>query len=121
MPKTVTLKFRAINRDIFEAIVSGKKKVETRAGTDKYRSLVKGDVITLSCGSKKIKKIIGKVEHFASIPLLVKKHRPKNINPMCTSEEELTRMYYSFPRYEEKIREHGILAITLKAYANSKN
>ena len=35
----VQLQFRAENRDIFEAIRAGVKKVETRAATEKFRDI----------------------------------------------------------------------------------
>ena len=34
--KKHTLRFRAVNRDIFDAIRNGKKKIETRAGSPKF-------------------------------------------------------------------------------------
>ncbi|MBI5913245.1 hypothetical protein HY839_02260 [Candidatus Azambacteria bacterium] len=47
MERTIRLKFRAKNRDIFEAIRDGRKKVETRAATEKFRDIKSGDTVTL--------------------------------------------------------------------------
>jgi ASC-1-like (ASCH) protein len=46
---THTLRFRAVNRDTFNAIKSGKKKVETRAAIEKYRTILAGDIIQFIC------------------------------------------------------------------------
>lgn len=48
------LRFRAINRDTFQAIRVGTKKVETRAATIKYRDIKVGDVITFVCGPRSL-------------------------------------------------------------------
>ncbi len=45
----IVFRFRTINKDIFEAIKSGKKKVETRAATEKYRNIKAGDTVKLVC------------------------------------------------------------------------
>lgn len=41
------LRFREVNRDIFEAIQDGSKKVETRAATVRYQKIKKGDYVML--------------------------------------------------------------------------
>ena len=38
----------------------------------------------------------------------------QKIMPLVTSIEEMKKRYYSYPGYEEKIKEHGILAFELK-------
>lgn len=54
--KIIQLKFRAVNRDIFEAIRTGAKKVETRAATEKFRDIRKGDAVALVCGGNRMEK-----------------------------------------------------------------
>ncbi len=44
--KSNILKFRTINSDIFQAIIEGKKRFETRAATPKYMK-IKAEVISL--------------------------------------------------------------------------
>lgn len=51
------IKFRATDRDIFRAIVEGKKKIETRAATSKYRDIRIGDTLIFVCKKEKIRKI----------------------------------------------------------------
>lgn len=108
------LRFRAANQDIFEAIVAGKKKVETRAATERYRGITSGDLIVLVCGKKKEEKIVKVSKVFQSISALVKKYKPKQINPQLGTVKEIQDMYYSFPGYKDKIKKFGIIALELK-------
>jgi ASC-1-like (ASCH) protein len=109
-----TLRFRAVNRDIFDAIKNGKKKIETRAATERYRKIRIGDTIILVCGKNKINKRVRGKRVFKSFPSLMKKYRPDQINPAIKTEEELLKTYYSFPKYKEKIKRFGIIALSLK-------
>lgn len=108
--KTVKLKFRAVNRDIFEAIRSGKKPVETRAATVKYAGIKAGDTVEFVCGKDKFTKPVKRAEIFKSISDLVKKYKPEEINPNIKTVDELEKMYYSFPGYKEKIEKVGLIA-----------
>lgn len=108
------LRFRTVNKDIFEAIASGRKKIETRAASSKYRNIKANDVVTLVCGSKRMNKTVKKAEHFSSIGAILKKYKPEAINPKTRTEKEAKDMWHSFPGYKEKIKEFGLIAITLK-------
>lgn len=112
--KMQRLKFRAENRDIFEAIRTGAKKVETRAATEKFRGIKRGDVVVLVCGKDRIEKRVRKAEIFKTIGALLKKYAVQDINPACATEKELREMYHSFPDYKEKIEEHGLIALELE-------
>jgi ASC-1-like (ASCH) protein len=114
MNKIIILKLREADRDIFEAIKSGKKKVETRAGTERYSDISVGTKIVFSCGNDKFEKEIMKVEKFKTIKALVKKYKPAEINPQCKTEDQLRDMYYSFQDYQEKIKKHGLVVMELK-------
>lgn len=107
------LKFREVNRDIFEAIRSGRKKVETRAATDKYRLIKPGDKVVFICGKDKFEKAVRRAEVFKTISGLLKKYKVKQINPKLKSEKELREMYFSFPNYKEKIKKYGLIALEL--------
>lgn len=111
--KTVVIKFRVVNRDIFHAIKSGKKKVETRAATEKYRGIKAGDLLKLTCGNERFTKSVKKATIVSSIPALLKKYRPREINPACKNADEIRKVYYSFPGYKEKIKKFGIIALEL--------
>ena len=108
--KEVTIRFRAVNRDIFLAIKNGTKKIETRAGTKKYQNIQKGDTLVFVCGKNKFKRRIKNIEHFSSVKSLVKKYKPNTIDPNAYSERELQEIYYTYPGYKEKIKEFGIVA-----------
>ncbi len=113
MPDKI-LKINSKDRYIIDAIISGEKKIETRAATPKYREIKMGEKIILVCGSKKIKKEVIKVELFKTIGALLKKYKPEEINPKTHSAQEARAMWYSFPGYKEKIKEFGLVAWHLK-------
>jgi ASC-1-like (ASCH) protein len=105
------LVFNKINKEIFDALRDGRKKVETRAATAKYKNLKAGEVISFSCDGEGFEKKISKVTHLDSIEALLKKYKPQDINPNLKTKEEIVAMYHSFPGYEEKIKKEGIVAI----------
>lgn len=109
----VVLKFRAVNKDTFETIKDGRKKIETRAGTKKYLGIKKGDIAVFVCGKKRFEKRVKKIEHFSSIAAILKKYKPVQINPKTHTIKEAREMWYSFPGYKEKIKKGGLLAITI--------
>ncbi|MDD2753483.1 MAG: hypothetical protein PHT44_02655 [Candidatus Portnoybacteria bacterium] len=114
MKGRINIKFRAENRDIFEVIKSGEKKIETRAATEKYRKIQTGDKVCLSCGRKKFIKQVVAARVFPTIAALLKKYRPSQINPAVKTETELRKMYYGFPSYRDKIKKYGLIAWELK-------
>lgn len=58
-----------------------------------------------------MEKEIANVMHFPSIDSLLRKYKPKDINPDIETKEDIVKMYRSFPGYEEKINEFGIVAL----------
>lgn len=112
--RKIILKFRAANLDIFDAIVSGKKKIETRAGTERYRQIKIGDTVVLKCGVKTAEKKVSKVELFSSITAILKKYKPETINPNTHNAKEARDTWNSFPGYREKIKKYGLIAMSLE-------
>jgi ASC-1-like (ASCH) protein len=112
--KKIILRFRAINHDIFEAIVNGKKKIETRAATEKFRNIKAGDTVILVCGKERAEKKVIKVEIFKSIAEILKKYRPEDFNPKIHAAQEARDMWHSFPGYKEKILKYGLVVMRLK-------
>lgn len=106
----MTIRFRAVNRDTFEAIRAGKKKVETRAATDRYRSVAKDDVLTMVCGKDRFEKKVKKATHFRTVGAMLKAYKSTDINPKYATEKELRAMYRSFPGYSEKLKKYGVVA-----------
>lgn len=111
--KKVTLRFRAADRYIFKAIKSGKKKIETRAGSPKYFNIKAGDTLVFVCGKDKFERKIKKVTKFKSIETLHKIYKPIEINPKTRTVQESEKIYYSFPGYKEKIKKYGLIAFEL--------
>ena len=101
------------NQEIFENIHSGKKKIETRAATIRYKDIAVGDTIVFVCNGSSFEQKILRVEHFSSVEDLLKKYKPKDINPKIKTADELRTLYYSFPGYKEKIKKFGLIALTL--------
>jgi len=112
--KKFTLKFNSKNRNIFLAIKSGAKKLETRAASEKYQDIQKGDSIIFVCGGSRFSKEVKKVSKFKSIPSILKKYKPGDINPGHTTAKQTTDLYHSFPSYKEKIKKFGLIALELK-------
>lgn len=108
------LRFRNTNRDIFEAIKNGNKKIETRAATQRYRSIKSGDTIFFVCGKSKFKKDVKSVEIFGSVRAILKKYKPSQINPNIKTEKEARDMWNSFPGYSDKIRRYGLIVFSLR-------
>lgn len=109
--KATQLRFREINRDIFEAIKNGKKKIETRAATVRFRRIKKGDYILLICAKEKFIRQVKNVQIAKNIDELISKHKIQDINPGFTNKEQLRKLYYSFPDYEHKIEKFGMVVI----------
>lgn len=108
-----TLRFRAVDKEIFDAIRSGKKKVETRAATGRYRDIEAKDTLVLVCGKEKFEKRVKSATIYTSITALVKRYKPGIIVPGLKTRQELEAVYYSFSSYKEKIKKFGIIALQL--------
>ena len=78
-----TLKFRAKDHKNFDEIKSGLKPIETRAGTLKYQKIKVGETLTFVCGEDKLTKV--------------------------ESVDEMKKIYSSYPDYDKKIKEFGII------------
>lgn len=109
-----SLRFRAVDKDIFLDIKSGKKTVETRAATERYKNIKVGDTLVLICGKEKFEKEIKKAKIFKSVKSLVATYPIRKIMPRISSKKELEAAYYSYPNYKEKIKKYGLIALELK-------
>lgn len=106
--------FRQIDRDKFEALRRGQKKIETRAASIKYQKILPGDVLVFKCGQEKFEKIVKKVSVFKDVASLFSKYKWKDIMPLANSKAEAEAAYDSFPGYKEKIKKFGLVAFELK-------
>ncbi|MFH1841416.1 MAG: ASCH domain-containing protein [Candidatus Nealsonbacteria bacterium] len=112
--KIHVLRFRITDRDILNMVRKGAKKLETRVATERYGKIKPGDKLLFKCGKDKFQKEVKKVKVFRSIPEMLKKYSPSEINPKIHSEPELIKMYYGFSEYKEKIRKYGLVVLELK-------
>jgi|SRR3989338_4368051 len=108
-----TLRFRQVNRNIFDAIRDGKKKVETRAHTARYQHSKRGDTLVFVCGRERFKRRVKRALRFKSINAMLRVYKAHNINPFVSSKKELEKIYGSFPGYKEKIKKFGLIAMEL--------
>ena|ERR1035437_9731941 len=112
--KNWTLRFRAVDKRNFDEIKSDVKSIETRAGTIKYQPIEVGDTLTFVCGKEKCMKKISKRFHWPSIDAMVEKIDFKKVMPSVASVTEMKKVYSSYPDYERKIKEHGLLGFELE-------
>ncbi len=108
--KEHVLRFRAVNLDTFFDIKRGIKTVETRAATPRYRKIKVGDMLVFVCGRERFKKKVTKVKLFKSITALFKFYPWKTVMTRGKTRAEAVAKYHSFPGYDEKIKEFGLVA-----------
>ena len=106
--------FQEANRNTFEFIKNGTKKVETRAGNPEYLTIKAGDTIEFSCGADTVVRTVKKVSHAETVEHLFFMFKSQDINPEAYSYDELRARYASYPGYPERIKQYGILAFTLE-------
>ena len=110
------LRFNASNKNScssFLDIKSGRKKVETRAATIKYRNIKKGDLVILACGKERFQKTVKRTRIFKTITSMTKVYPPNKIMPDVYSVRELRWACYSYSGYREKIKKFGLVALEL--------
>ena len=106
--KTYRLIVAKKDKDIFDMIRDGRKKVETRAGGPKYQNVAVVDAFIFSCAGRTCKKTVSKVKHFKTMQAVFKTYRPEQIAPSTTNRKDLIDMWNRFPNYTEKIAESGV-------------
>ena len=107
------LRFRAVDKNNFIEIKNGKKVIETRAATPKYRQIKEGDILEIVCGNQRIQKKIKRVHIFKSIGGMIKAIPFHKIMPSVKSLSEMRQIYYSYPGYREKLKKHGVIAFEI--------
>jgi ASC-1-like (ASCH) protein len=113
MKKVLTLRFRAVDRDRFEDVRSGVKAIETRAATERYKNIRKGDVIVIVCGGHRLTKKVKRARYFKSITAMACAIPSKKIDTRFVSLDAMKKIYYGYSGYKEKIKKFGIVAMEL--------
>ena len=111
--KTWTLRIRAVDKEIFKDLKIGKKSVETRAATVRYRPIQEGDSIRFVCGEKSFTKRITSKRHFKTVDAMAKKISFKRIMPHIDSVADMKKQYTAYSGYENKIKKYGLFAFEL--------
>lgn len=114
MAKHHTLRFNLEHRGTFNSIRTGKKRVETRAATIRYKNIESRDRITFVCGAVRFSRTVSKASFFRTPAALLKKYAPQDIRPGVTSKKEMIAIWHSFPNYKEKIAKYGLVALELQ-------
>jgi len=108
------LKIREIDKVFFDVIKDGRKTIETRAATPQYRKIERGDILIFRCGEQEIEKRVKETYLFKNIDELLNRFDLSNIMPHISSKNEAKKAWHSFPNYQEKISEHGLIAWILE-------
>lgn len=117
---SVVLKFASWKKpnDIFDAIKSGEKTVETRPASLKYCAVKKGDLIELlSLDTKeKIKRTVKFIHKYKSVAEMAEKEEVNKIIPGVETKEQLIKTFDILKKkwgkqYADKIETFGMVAI----------
>jgi len=104
---------RQVDKFVLDSIRDGKKTIETRAATDRYRRIKKGDILVFVCSGEKLEKEVKKVDYYKSIDEMIKAIDFKKIMPFVNSIDEIENIYFSFPNYKDKINKFGLAVFKL--------
>jgi len=110
MNNNIVLRFREVDRDKFNDIILGRKTIETRAATVKYRKIQQRDNLVIVCGNDRIVKQVKRIERYESLEETFKNINFNKILPNAGSVDMAMKIYNSFPGYKEKIKQNGLLA-----------
>jgi ASC-1-like (ASCH) protein len=114
--RTWVLRIRAADRPIFDALVDGRKTIETRAGSPGARSYnpgQPGDTLLFLCGPARLRRTVTRVAIYPSPEALAAHEDVRRVLPWLTSAADLAALYESFPGYPERIARHGLVAMEL--------
>lgn len=116
----IILNFRQCDKKIFDAVLDGRKKVETRTASAKFQDLKTNNTVVLKCGQEKVAKKIKTIKYVSGIDELLEHYKVADINPFIKNKKELEEMYFSFPNYREKIEKYGLVAIEFNENLDKK-
>ncbi len=122
-----TWEMKIYGRDIFDGIVNGTKKIETRAGRPRgegkyWGDFKPGDTVVFSLANEKndnvissvlpVQKSVKKVSHFATIEEMFKKYEPGDDYPGKTAAQ-IKKWWKQRPDLHTRIQRYGIWALEL--------
>jgi ASC-1-like (ASCH) protein len=114
--RTWVLRIRAADRPIFDALVDGRKTIETRAGSPgarSYTGVQPGDTLLFLCGPARLRRTVTRVAIYPSVAALAAHEDHRRVMPWLAHAAEMAAVYESFPGYTERIARHGLVAMEL--------
>jgi ASC-1-like (ASCH) protein len=112
--KTHRVVFREVDRDKYNEVAAGLKTIETRAATVKFKDIAKGDKLKFVCGQDSFEKLVASAKHYSSIDEMLAELPYKKILPSAKNRADVYKIYWSFPSYQKKIENYGIMAFRLR-------
>lgn len=94
----------------FSLIRQGKKPVEGRKATERFRRIKPGDTIQFFCGSESFECQVTDVNEYSSIEEYLRNETLEHALPGISSMEEGVRIYLQWSTIEQ-IDRHGFLGI----------
>ena len=107
------VRFRAVDKGIFLDIKNRKKKIETRAATERYRNVKRGDTLVFVCGQEKFERKVKKARPARGAGALLRFYSFRQICPDLKTKKEFLKSYNAFPGYQQKIKKFGLMAFEL--------
>ncbi len=106
----------ANENDVFSALQSGKKTIDTRPFSPKYQRVRVGDVLKfVSISTKeKLEKKVAAIKTYESIEELFAKNDYKKIFPEAASKKQAEKCYEKFPGFAKKASAFGVVAFWLE-------
>ena len=104
------LRFWAKDKKNFIELKDGLKSVETRAATERYRRIKKGDILVITRGKARIEKSVKRVRLFKSVSAMFKVIPYRKINPSAPTVTAAKKVYLGYPGYAEKLKKYGVIA-----------
>jgi ASC-1-like (ASCH) protein len=109
----------------FDLIKNGKKTVEGRINTAKYRNMRPGDKIQFSLdqdgkNSETLVCIVEKITVYPDFFSMLCAEGIENMLPGITTIEDGVSLYENFPGYKSSVQENGALAIKIRV-ENTQN
>lgn len=96
------------------AIASGAKIYEARVNTDFYSNYQSGKIVVWRSGQSGIRTKIISRKWFPSFESMLNEINFKYLVPEAKSKEEANKIYNEIPRYAEKSKKFGVLALGIK-------
>ncbi len=116
--RTWVLRIRAADRAVFAALVDGRKRVETRAGSASprgYRDVQPGDTLLFLCGPQRLRRVVTRVTIYPSVEALLAAEDYRTILPNARGPADVASLYAAIPGYPERIARYGLVALLLAA------